>query len=251
MFTPRQPTKRRLMFTPRQTPFKRFRKTPTTAVRRFNRTKVRGPSTRGPLRTQVKALQKFANRFKPEKKFLETSLALTDIVDATGGIVNLVTVAEGASENERIGHVVNVSDIKVNVVYSAAATVTVGANSFVRFALVVDKEQVADTNPTTANVFSNADPSAFPTSQFLERFRILYLSPVLSGRMMILDTDTAGIPTRSNMQEYTWSGNVKVQFNGSAGTDIEKNGIYFCVLLSGFSSTLDTTGTARVGYTDV
>jgi len=249
MFTPRLPVKRKLVFTPYGSA-KKARPTRTAYVRRFNKTTVRGPSKAGPLTQQVKALQAFANRFKPEKKYFETALALTNLVEGTGGILNLVSVAEGTGENDRIGWTINVHDIKINIYYSTSEVTFPAATAFIRFALVVDKEQVADTAPTAGNVFSGATPGAFPTIQFLERFKILYVSPQLSGRMANVSTATH-VPTRSNCQEYTWSGMQKVQFNGTSGSDIEKNGIYLVVLLDGFSSTLDTGGTCRISFTDV
>lgn len=249
MFTPYRPVKRKLQWSSRPQSAIRFRPNPTTYVRRFNKTKVAGPSKAGTLTAQVKALQSFANKFKPEKKYFETSLAGTDIVDATGAIFRLTDVAEGTGENDRIGFTINVSDIKIALTYVRSAT-TVPTNAFVRFAIVVDKEQVADTSPTAANVFSGADPGAFPNVQYLERFNILYVSPIHDAARMSISV-TGGLATQTNFNEYHWKGNQKVQFNGATGADIEKNGIYLCIILSGFTNTLDTTGTCRIGYTDV
>lgn len=248
MFTPRRPVKRKLFFTPRSV--KRARFTPATAYRGQNRFTTRGVSKKGGLFQQVKALQTFVNKLKPEIKYVDIDLAQTNIVAATGSATHITGIAQGDTQSTRTGNSVNVLNIKCNVRITRGGA-TAGVNAGVRFAIVQDKEHVGDTQPTANAVFETV--SAFdvlPDLANLERFRILYLSPYMDGDMMVLGTDD-GPATRTNVLNIYKSVNIKVSFNGTAATDMEKNNLYFITMSTDLGDTLDITGTARVGYTDV
>jgi len=193
------------------------------------------------------------NKLKPEKKYVDVSLAITNNADAgTGGVVHLTQVAQGDTQSTRTGNAINLTDIKIGFQWDRGTTITAGINAHVRFAVVVDREQVADTVPTAAAIFTSADPiNPRPNLANLERFRILYVSPQIDPLMAVLDTDITSPPQRSNLMEYSWSGNLKVAYNDTASTDIEKNGVYFVILTANSGDTIDTSGTCRIGYTDV
>lgn len=216
---------------------------------RVNRYYPKGASRRGTLQQQVRSLQNAVNRMKPEKKYVDVALTLTNVVDANGGVIHLTQIAQGDTQSTRTGNAVNVTDVKIGLNIDRGASLG-AANGHVRIAVVVDKEQVADTSPVGSAIFTSADPICpRPNLDNLERFRILYISPNLDAQMAKLGTETL-VPTRSNLVEYQWSGNLKVSYNGAATTDIEKNGIYLVVLSVFNSDAIDTSGTARIGYTD-
>jgi len=254
MYTPARNVRRRLFATPASASRapKRAR-TATSRARAVNRFITRGVRRTGTLTQQVKSLQSFVNKLKPEKKYVDVGLTLTNIADAgTGGVVHLTQVAQGDTQSTRTGNAINLTDIKIGFQFDRGTTVSAGNNGHVRFAVVVDKEQVADTSPTAAAIFTSGDPICpRPNLANLERFRILYISPQIDPLMAVLDTDITSPPQRSNLMEYSWSGNLKVAFNDTASTDIEKNGVYFVVLSANNSDTIDTSGTCRIGFTDV
>jgi len=237
-------------------PFKRRRlmKSSTSKVRQFNRRTRRGPSTRGPLRSQVKSLQRVVRNLAPEVKYKDTSLALSNVSTA-GGIVHITSIDQGDSVLTRTGNTINVTDIACRAVIVNAAD---NANSDnCRFLVVVDRQQVADTLPAPGDVISDGFFTANPVINLpnvanLERFRILHSSWLYELRRVEPDlvADTFGPPTQSSYYEFNWKGNLKVSYNGTASSDIEKNGIYFIVLTDN-ANTVDIAGVARVGYTDM
>lgn len=215
----------------------------------MNRRTTGGPKTSGTLRQQVKSLQKVVKRLAPEKKMVDVSLAQANIPN-TGAVTHITAVGAGTGQNQRVGNTINVTDITCRGFLTGGTDVDIV--SFMRFAIVVDKEQVADTQPTAANIFTSQQAvQAFPNLDNLERFRVLWMSSVYDMRMVSLDTDSTVPPTRSSVVQGSWKGNIKVSFNGTASTDMDKNNIYFVILKELGTETADFSGTARIAFTDV
>jgi len=258
MYTPRRPVKRQLFFTPASTAKRArtgtFRAGAQTArFRAFNRRTQSGPRAGGTLTQQVKALQRFCKNLAPEVKYIDAGLNVTNI-PATGTVFPITTIATGDIEGTRTGNAVNVTAINLSGYFLRNST-DFAADSFYRIALVQDKEQVADTSPTAAQIFNNTGlpTEALPLLDSLTRFNVLWLSPVFDAWMMRLDSDNlaASTPTQKSFWSHSWKGNIKVQYNGNSSTDIQKNGLYVVILSSTAVTTGDHTGTARVAYTDV
>lgn len=244
MYTPR--AKRRLFGTPRSA--KRFRSSPgTKAVKVLNKRTVRGPSRRGTVKQQLRSLQSVVSKLGPELKYFDSSVNFTNITIA-GNVTGLLGIAEGTGETTRIGREILVKDVTIKGSLTLAGLT---ANSAFRFALVVDRQQISDTAPSATDIFQDgafsADPiSAIPNVLHLERFRILYLSNIYNVNRFI-----SGLATSNPYVEICKTLNIKVSYNGSTSSDIEKNGIYFVTLTNDGSNTADFTGIARVGFTDV
>lgn len=249
MFTPRRPVKRQLVFTPASTG-KRFRASrPVSGFRQFNRRYTRGPKTKGSLYQQVKSLQTFARRLAPEKKFLDTAISVSSIPTA-GSVILINGIGENDTSDARTGRLVNVTDIMIRGFLNGDTDST--QQGFVRFALVQDKQQVADTAPTAQAIFKNGDEVlAFPNNANISRFNVLWMSKVYDLKMTNIDTDDLQPRSQSVVVSGGWKGNIKTQFNGVSGTDIEKNGLYFVILKSFGATTTDFVGESRVAYTDV
>lgn len=259
MYTPRRPVKRVLFpYSPASTPKRArtgtFRAGAQTGRFRFlNKRTQTGPRTNGTLTQQVKALQRFVKTLAPEVKYIDNTLFQTDI-PATGAVVHVSAVAQGDTQGTRTGNTINVTGVDLSGNFIRISTDFAGA-AFLRVALVQDREQVADTAPSVANIFATGDPvNALPNLDTLERFRILWLSPVMDAWQMVLDSDrlvAGSVPTHKGTYSHSWKGNIKVSFNGTASTDIQKNGLYFCYLTSSGVTTFDANGFARLCYTDV
>jgi len=258
MYTPRRPVKRQLFFTPASTA-KRARTgtfrsgAQTNRFRFLNKRSVPGPRTNGTLTQQVKALQRFVKTLAPEIKYIDNTVFQSDI-PAVGAVTHITNIAQGDTQGTRTGNSINVTGIDISGHFISVSTDFV-ATAFLRVALVQDREQVADTNPTVANIFATGDPTqALPNLDTLERFKILWLSPVMNAWQMVLDSDrlvAGAVPTHKGTFNHSWKGNLKVSYNGTAGTDIQKNGLYFCYLTSSGVTTFDANGNARICYTDV
>lgn len=257
MYSPRYPTKRRLNFSPyAATPKKARFATPagaqggTARYRKFNTRVTRGPTTRGSIITQLKSLQRAVKRLSPEVKYKDFDTSATN-VPTTGTVVHISGIDQGDTMLTRTGNQIVINKINLSGFWQRNVT-DFGGDAFTRFAIVVDKEQVNATAPTAANIFETpSNPTqALPLLSNLERFRILYMSPVYDMWMMRLDSDNlaASTPTQKTAFAYTWTGNLRVLFSGTA-QEVQKNGVYV-VWLSNVA-TADVTSTCRVGFTDV
>lgn len=237
--------RRRLFATPSRTPLA-IRRVPamdsTAQFRSLNRRTMKGPKTSGTLRQQLRSLQAVVKKLTPELKYLDTDVSVTNITTA-GSVISLNGVPEGTTDATRTGRTINVNKIHIQGLWRSTTN-----QSAYRVAVVVDRQQVDDTDPTVGDVFSSTDPvDAMPDVNALERFRILKISPLYEGSRV---SNTSGVPTQSSYFEFTWNGSIKVSFNGTAGTDIQKNGIYIILLSDDTGNTADFEGTARIGYTD-
>lgn len=244
--------KRRLFFTPMSSA-KRMRTGPRTATRTFrsiNRRTTRGPKTSGTLTQQVKSLQRVVRNLAPENKYLDVTTSASNITTA-GSVVHITQVAQGDSQGSRTGNSINLTSISVTGRFDRAADVNSQTSVAYRIAIVIDKEQVADTSPTVSDIFTGAPIASFPNLDNLERFRILWLSPVKESKMMSMGTSNTLIPNQTIYWKFNWKGNLKVSYNGSATSDIEKNGVYICYISNDAADTIDVTSTTRIGYTDV
>lgn len=261
MFATPLPTKRKLFITPLGSASKRRRfagplRNATAGIRAINHRTTRGPSSKGTLRQQVQSLQRIVKNLAPETKFVDVDLASSNITSA-GTAVHLSQVAQGTAQSNRTGNTINVTSVTLLARWTRATDTSVAANSLYRFAVVVDKEQVGDTAPLAAAVLSGSPIGFLPNIDNLERFRILYLSPIYENAMMVTDSDNitsatiGAVPSQRQTMQFNWKGNIKVSYNGSAVTDIEKNGIYILFLSNDTGDVIDVAGTARLGYTDV
>jgi len=221
----------------------------TTGARFQNHRSARGPRSTGTLKEQVKSLQKFVRDQRPEIKYADQSIDITDI-PTTGGVQHITTIAQGDTDATRTGDTINVVSIRVGGFF-VRGTITLASNAQYRIAIVCDKQQVGDTAPTAGSIFQYPTEieGAMVNVSNLERFRILHMSPVYYANMMQLSSSSSLSQTQRTGFEWSWKGNIKVSFNGSASTDMAKNNIYVVFLSN--DSTGDFDGTARVGFTDV
>jgi len=226
-------------------------KTPTATTRRLNRRTTKGPSKRGSLFNQVKSLQRIVRNLAPEQKYVDVDISSTDI-STSGRIVHLTGVAQGDTQSTRTGNSINVTSVTLRGKIVTPSSATPNTDPTFRWAIVVDREQVADTSPSAGAIFAGPNPiTGLPNLDNLERFRILFLSGPISGRRLGVDSSDLSPPTISAYMQWQWTGNLKVAYNGTASTDIEKNGIYFVFLSDDSSDTIDVVGFSRIAYTDV
>lgn len=221
------------------------------AAVRLNKRSRLGLSTAGSLSRQVKSLQKVVKTLTPELKYLDTAMDASNI-PGTGSVVHLTGLAQGTGQGNRVGNSVNITSVYCAGFWVRNIT-DPSINALTRIAIVCDKEQIGDTAPTAADIFSIPGEPTFvaPNLSNLERFRILHISHIYDSNMMGLDSDNIALraPTQQNVFEYMWKGNIKVSFNGTAVTDVEKNNIYVVYLSN--DTVIDFDGTCRIGYTDM
>lgn len=212
------------------------------AVKRFtnvNKRSAKGVSLRGGVRKQIRNIARAVRDLKPELKYLDVDTDFTNVTTA-GAIAHISSIPVGTDNVSRNGDTVNVTSILLQYVIRGFA-----AGDAYRMAIVCDKQTVQDTAPGVTDIFSVTDPiGAMPNLNTLERFRFLYLSPIIDGRMI----DQGGM---TSMREFEWRGNLKISYNGDAGTDFQKNALFLVFLSDQAGATVDVEATTRISFTDV
>lgn len=146
------------------------------------------------------------------------SVDAVGIDNSTGLVYPLTDVAVGDHQTNRTGNSILGKYVfgRYQIVQHAAASQT-----NVRVLIVQDKQQIADTYPTLNDVLETVTPlSSLDTARFPGRFNVLY------SKNIILDSASRTIDFDKVRIDYS----THVKYNGTASTDIAKNGIYFMLI---------------------
>lgn len=199
----------------------------------------------GTVKQQVKSLAKAVRARNPEIKYIDITCSVTNVVVATGDVVELTAIPAGTDQSQRISDAIRIKSLSLSGAMAGAwetTSQTLGA----RIAVVQDMQQITDTDITVGDVFSSVDPIVtFLNLNSLGRYKVLYLSKVFFGLPMI-----AGEGNQLPMFEWNWTGDIPVRYNGTAATDIQKNGIFFMIFGNNAGATGDVSAICRVGFTD-
>jgi len=212
------------------------------------------------LARKVQQLSKYVKGLKPEIKYADITLASNNINAATGVTVHMTAIAQGIAVNQRIGENVQVRHVEFHgeIAYAASLVLATNDTPTYRVYIVQDMQQIASTSPSLADL---VDQPALPVIQLLnvseqKRFRILYDS---GPQMLSLGSPTVP-PVNSNVVQMARYHlhlqkrvSIPVEFNSTASTTIQKNGIYFMLstdVTNAGAPCLDWLGSSRIGFTD-
>ena len=160
------------------------------------------------------------------------------VAPATAGdTIALSALAQGDQISERTGNSVLAKRLYIRIKIDKHATPT---SSTLRYAVVRDSQQVGDTNPSYEQVFSpGGGVLSALNSANLGRFTLL------SEGLVVVDTDN---PTKVLVLNVPMSSHIR--FNGSAYTDIQKNGLYLVVCSTEATNTPTFTYRSRLMFHD-
>lgn len=168
----------------------------------------------------------------------------TVVLTSTADIANLNGVAEGTDVSERVGLKMRQKWMRFN--FRAISTST--AQSLNRILIIRDKRQDSDTVPAIGEILENStDPLSFITDNAPKRYQILY------DKMFLLSGTSAGtdeVPTES-LFRTSFKSDFDVEFNGSAATDYERNGVYMVMLSDQATTRSSVTYRGCITYRDV
>lgn len=155
----------------------------------------------------VKALRAIVN-----SEVMVIDVAYTATTSANSPLVtHLNPITQGDGISQRTGQSCLMSNIHLKELVSTAA-----AGALCREVLIMDRQQISDTAPSWTDVFESASPFS-------------YYNKNTKGRFQILEDKTYILNQVQNSHRYRSVGR-KLQkhatYNGTAGTDIQKNGIY-------------------------
>ena len=180
-----------------------------------------------------------------------------DLFDAAGlgniaFVEHLTAISAGDLESQRNGENINLRSVLVDGSINQASGIP---SSTVHVALIQDKRQESDADPTYATVYSTDLTGAggdgltkvFRNSVNLARFRVLW------SDVMVVDGDGYPGHTKYFRKFIKFNKTNKVVYNGANTNDIERNGLYFIGLCDTPSATIDVNApimsyTARVRY---
>lgn len=173
-----------------------------------------------------------------ERMYLDNTLTLASNQSQIFGLTGL---AQGDASNNRTGNSILLRSIYVRGRMEINASVT--SNTRITLILVKDKQQIADTTPAITDIVgSTTDPDTLMNRNTAGRFKVLW------RKNYILSTAAGGRPA-IELNKY-WKLYDHVRFNGTANTDLQKNGYYFIVITSEGTNFPIVVFNARTGYHD-
>lgn len=161
-------------------------------------------------------------------------------LDITGSVTNLTGIAIGDDDFNRTGNSIYVRHIytrgQIEIDSSATATT-------VRVMLVCDTQQIGDGTPAVSDVIGGA------ANEFLV-YRPLNADTV--GRFNILYSRSFNLNTQRPSLLFTIRKSMRlhVRYNGTAGTDIQRNGLYLMCFSDEPTNTPELKAVTRVSYHD-
>lgn len=165
-----------------------------------------------------------ASMVNAETKKQDTDIAFP--TTETGSILNLVGIAQGDDDNQRNGNSIKLKriTIKGTIAHDNGTSVKPGV---VKLWIIRDKQQQADTSPTYTEVFDENSIHPFLNPDNVGRFQILASRTInLSDTSILKKTFSVSVPFK----------NLHVRYNGSATSDIQRNGIYMLYISSNNSA---------------
>lgn len=209
----------------RRPPFRKFKK-----FRRFRRK----------INPGILALKKIKKMI--QIKYNDESLS-TNIASDAPVITHVSAIGAGTDESDRVGDQLLAQSIHLRVQYTQAVDTT----AIVRTIIVIDRQQVGDTAPTFAQLLTSASVEQNLNLSTAGRFQVLW------DHTKVLMPLSADANIKYYINKYIKLRKpVSIRYNGTASTDIQKNGIYLMQISdrAAASSPVGQTGTIRLGYTD-
>jgi len=171
----------------------------------------------------------------------DTNEAGSTVTSAGTYVSHLTAIAIGDTDNTRTGNSIYVRAVNLHgrVVYNATAGVT---PTFLRLMIVIDSQQVGDTLPSIGHVIDTTvgGYQAHMLSTTVGRFKVLYSRIITNDSVQnTVKPFEINLPMRHH-----------VRYNGSAGTDIQRGGIYVLAISSEAVNGPKLIWNARVSYHD-
>ena len=141
----------------------------------------------------------------------------TSSVNNTGTIIHLSALAQGDGPDARTGNSILLRNIflRLGITQHASATST-----YYRIILFHDKQQVSDTPPTVSQLLESSSTLSPLEQDSFGRFKII--------QNWFFTTDNTKATTRVIEKYYKVYKHLR--YNGTAATDIQKNGLYLMLL---------------------
>ena len=213
---------------------KNYRKKTPWYNKKYNALQIAGKALSG-----VKYLKGLVN-----SEMLHVNQVNAAGIDYNGTIYHLTNIGQDDTASGRTGNSLLLKSVFLRVKFEKDASAT--SSSCIKMMIIQDKQQVSDTTPaisdileSSGNIYSPLSPLKIGSSG---RYKILY------SKQFTLDV--TGGWTSKVIEKYIPM-YLHVRYNGTAGTDIQKNGIYVIFISDKVTTLLPTqTMYSRLGYHD-
>lgn len=200
--------------------------------------KARPKTAFGKANLALKKVNKLKKALNPEKKKFDYVGAAA--IGATWtNIYSVTQIAQGDDDHQRTGNLISAQSISGNILVYQNASASL---SVLRLVVVHDTQTDPDGNTLNGTDIFEVNG----VESLLNRNHL--------GRYRILSDQTTTLGTARNVAMYKISiplKNLQVRYNGSADTDIQKNGIYVLGISNEGTNTPTVTHYLRFTYTDI
>lgn len=161
-------------------------------------------------------------------------------INGTGFVTHLTALGQDDTSSGRTGNSILLRNMNYRFKLEVNASVTL--DSSILMLIFMDTQQISDTAPVITDVLTTSTPESLLALGTAGRFKLM------SRKTYILTPATGGRPALEikgyfNIQKH-------IRYNGTASTDIQKNGLYIAFLSSESTNTPTIVGSARIGYHD-
>lgn len=158
---------------------------------------------------------------------------------SAGSVTHISDIAQGDGRAARTGQSIFVRNVHMNAILNR--TTSGDAVQQVRISLICDTQQLSDVFPTYADIYSQTTPYSHLNPDTVGRYQVLW------SKVFSLDT----VKTLSNNISMTVPLRHHVRYNGSNSGDIQKGGLYLCVVSTQATANYpQLLGELRVSYHD-
>lgn len=187
-----------------------------------------------------KMAQRLRRLVNVEVKKFDQTIAVGTNVTSGGTVYSCCDMAQGDTDQTRDGNSIKPLGCKFQLRLANNAT---AVNTAVRVMVIRDLQQVADTAPTVSDVLDTSIVGAYAAP----------LNNATVGRYKVLSDKLYSLNTVAKPQmDLMWYQklNGHIRYNGSAASDIQKNGLYM-LIVSDQATNYPTFGfNTRLHFTD-
>lgn len=156
---------------------------------------------------------------------------------STGTMTLLNGMAQGDTSSQRTGNSILMRNVHLRLVFTQNPT---AVSTIYRVMLILDTQQIGDTNPSVTDVLESASPLSPLATGTSGRFK------VLKSWFFTTDDDKSQTKIIQFYKDFRFH----TRYNGTANTDIQKNGLYLLHLTDQATNTPTLNYSWKVGYHD-
>lgn len=210
------------------------------ARQKWNRYKECGTMVANDARRALQGVQYIKGLVNSEMFHVDIDTSLTP--DTSSQVQHVTGVAQNNTIGSRTGNSILAKSnyFRCTITKHASAT-----NTFVRVIMFVDRQQVADTTPSITDVLTTITVDSCLNINNAGRFKIL------SDKIFMLSDANGDMRQWKKYIRFGRKGKgMHVRYNGTATTDIQKNGFYIAFLSNEATNTPTLSYNNRFSYHD-